>query len=271
MITSTDNKQIRHIVQLNTKTKARRKAGLFVVEGIKMFLEAPDEQLEKVYVSETFFQSEEGQKILQQKAGNRIWEEGKEYEVVSDKIFSTICDTLTPQGVLCLVKQKEWTFEALFQKENGYPMILVLDGVQDPGNLGTMIRTGEGAGITGVLMSRDTVDITNPKTIRATMGSIYRIPYVVSEDLVSDIARLKTQGICTFAAHLKGKEDFFCEDYCKPVAFLIGNEGNGLRDEVANEAQRYVKIPMEGQVESLNAAIAASVMMYECKRQRTVK
>ena len=270
MITSAENKQLKHVVQLNTKTKARKKAGLFVVEGIKMFLEAPMNLIEKVYVSESFFTSDEGKEVLNEKDPDRFGKEGEGLEVVTDRLFLQMSDTLTPQGVLTLVRKIEWNFEDLFPKDGRKPLILVLDGLQDPGNLGTIIRTGEGAGVTGVVMSQDTVDITNPKTIRATMGSIYRIPQIISDDLLRDIDRLKERGIRSFAAHLKGERNFFCEDYQQGVAFLIGNEGNGLRDEVADKADCYVRIPMDGEVESLNAAIAASVMMYECKRQRMV-
>ncbi|MCR4956440.1 MAG: RNA methyltransferase [Lachnospiraceae bacterium] len=260
MITSTENKQIKQIVQLNTKAKARKKTGLFAVEGVKMFLEAPLNRIEKVYVSESFYQEEEKKELLL----NR----NVSYEVVEDKIFNTICDTLTPQGILTLVKQKSYTLKDLLPKGERTPLILILESLQDPGNLGTMIRTGEGAGISGVLMNKTTVDVTNPKTLRATMGSVYRIPLVISDDLKEDIARLKDMGVHVFAAHLKGEKDFFMEDYKKSCAFLVGNEGNGLSDDIAETADTYVKIPMDGEVESLNAAIAASVMMYECKRQR---
>ena len=263
MITSIENKQLKQIMQLNTKAKARKKAGLFAVEGVKMFLEAPDKQIAEVYVSESFYNSEEGRQVLLQKK--------RECQVVSDKIFSQVCDTLTPQGILTLVHFPEWREEQVFDHKEKTPLILVLDTIQDPGNLGTMIRTGEGAGLTGVVMNKNTVDIFNPKTIRATMGSIYRIPFLITEDLTATIAKMKERGIHTYAAHLKGQKDFYREEFMGPTAFFIGNEGNGLSEEVAALADTYVKIPMEGQVESLNAAIAASVMMYECKRQRDVQ
>lgn len=269
MITSSENKQMKQIIQLNAKAKVRKKTGLFVVEGIKMFLEAPIEQIERVFVSESFLNSPQGQTVLAQK-GEAYCREGDVLEVVSDKVFASVCDTLTPQGILSIIKMAQWKLEDLFPKDGRVPLILVLDSLQDPGNLGTMIRTGEGAGITGVIMNQTCVDVTNPKTIRATMGSIYRIPQIITEDLSILIQELKGRGVKTYAAHLKGQRDFYREDYTSPVAFLIGNEGNGLSDEVAQCADCYVKIPMEGQVESLNAAIAASVMLYECKRQRSL-
>ena len=147
-------------------------------------------------------------------------------------------------------------------------LTLVLDGVQDPGNLGTMMRTAEGAGVTGVLLSRGCVDIYNPKTIRSTMGSIYRMPVIYVENLLDLLDRFREKGIKSYAAHLEGKNSYDQECYKTGTAILIGNEGNGLRDEVSNKADIWVQIPMQGQVESLNAAIAASVLMFEVFRQR---
>lgn len=267
MITSTENKQIKQIVQLNAKARARKKTGLFVVEGSKMFYEAPKDYIEHVYVSETFFHSQQGQKILYQK-GAEFFKEGIIMDVVCDKVFHNMCDTLTPQGILTVMKHRVWTLEDMFPQDGRKPMIIVLDSLQDPGNLGTIIRTGEGAGVTGVIMNQMTVDCYNPKTIRATMGSIYRIPQLISEDLITTIKELKKRGVTVYAAHLKGEADFYDQVFEDSVAFLVGNEGNGLSYEVTKQADCYLKIPMEGQVESLNAAIAASVMMYECKRQR---
>ena len=145
---------------------------------------------------------------------------------------------------------------------------MVLDNLQDPGNLGTIVRTAEGAGVDAVFMSKDTVDIYNPKVIRSTMGSIYRMPVVYVEDLIALLDTFKEKGIKSYAAHLDGKNSYDQESYEGGTAILIGNEGNGLREEISNAADIWVKIPMLGQVESLNAAIAASVMMFEVARQR---
>ena len=134
--------------------------------------------------------------------------------------------------------------------------------------MGTIVRTAEGAGVTGVIMSRDCVDIYNPKTIRSTMGSIYRMPFYYAEDILKAICKIKDAGIKVYAAHLDGEKSYDEEDYAFSCAFLIGNEGNGLREETSKMADHYIIIPMSGEVESLNAAIAASVLMFEVKRQR---
>lgn len=152
--------------------------------------------------------------------------------------------------------------------EGDNPFLMVLDNLQDPGNLGTIIRTAEGAGVTGIIMSRDTVDVYNPKTIRSTMGSVYRMPLLYEDDILGLLDKLKNSGITTYAAHLEGRNHYDEENYRKGCAFLIGNEGNGLRPEVSEKAEVWIKIPMHGQVESLNAAIASSILMYEANRQR---
>jgi TrmH family RNA methyltransferase len=145
---------------------------------------------------------------------------------------------------------------------------MALENLQDPGNLGTIVRTAEGAGVTGILMSRGCVDIYNSKVIRSTMGSIYRMPFVYTDQWEEALRELKRQGVSLYAAHLKGQDYHDRQDYTKPAAFLIGNESRGLTEETAALADTYIRIPMCGQVESLNAAVASSILMYEANRQR---
>ena len=175
-------------------------------------------------------------------------------------------DTQTPQGVLAIVKMPHYEIDELFKGDK--TELLVLESIQDPGNLGTMIRTGEGAGVSGIIMNRTTVDIFNPKTVRSTMGSLYRVPFYITDDLPETIEYAKSKGVSLYAAHLKGKCSYDRPDYTGACGFMIGNEGNGLSDEIADMADTYIRIPMEGAVESLNAAISATLLMYECNRQR---
>lgn len=256
MITSTANAQVKNLAQLIKKSKVRTEQGVYVVEGIKMFQEAPREEIVKVYISQELFEKGALQEILEEVP----------YEVLKTEVFNHVADTKTPQGILCVMKQKQYTLEQLTEGE--CPLLLVLENLQDPGNLGTMMRTAEGAGVTGVLLSRGCVDIYNPKTIRSTMGSVYRVPFLYTDDLLGDMEKLHDKGIVTYAAHLKGKGYYDEESYRGPTAFLIGNEGNGLSDELSEKAKQYIKIPMEGQLESLNAAVAAAILMYEASRQR---
>lgn len=259
MITSTANQQVKQLIQLNKKAKLRSERDVFVVEGPKMFGEAPKERIEKAYLSESCFEKQYGGQQDRLPAGIAC-------EVVQDSVFKAMCDTQTPQGVLCLVKQYHYTLEELLKKER--PLFLVLENLQDPGNLGTIMRTAEGAGVTGVILSKGSVDIYNPKTIRSTMGSIYRVPFLYAEDLQQVLVLLREKGVRSYAAHLQGTETYDREDYTGGTAFLIGNESNGLSQELASCADCYIRIPMEGQLESLNAGVAASILMYEAYRQR---
>ncbi len=256
MITSISNPQVKTLLQLQKKSKFRNEEQVFLVEGVRMFAEVPEERVEKVYISETLYNKKEEDLHL----------EKFPVEVLSDKVFQHVSDTKTPQGILCVVKQKKYEMEQLFCKEN--PHFIVLDNLQDPGNLGTIIRTAEGAGVTAVFMSSDCVDIYNPKTIRSTMGSVYRMPFVYVDDVPALLDKFRQKKVTTYAAHLQGKNSYDKENYCSGTAMLIGNEGNGLRDEVAEKADVWIQIPMQGKVESLNAAIAASILMFEVYRQR---
>lgn len=259
MITSTSNAQVKSLVQLQKKSKARNEADVFVVEGIRMFREVPREKLKKVYASESFFD----------KNADEIREKNAPVEILSDRVFETVSDTKTPQGILCLVSRSHYSVEEIFSDQNtNHKLLMVLEDIQDPGNLGTIFRTAEGAGVDAILMSKGCVDIYNPKTIRSTMGSIYRMPFVYCEDLIPVIERLKEHQICTYAAHLEKSVPYDRPDYTRGTAFLIGNEGNGLSPELTKAAQQMIRIPMGGKLESLNAAIAAGILMYEARRQR---
>lgn len=256
MITSTSNPQIKRLLQLQKKGKVRDEENVFVVEGLRMFAEVPANRVEKVYISETLYNRKKRELNLQDFP----------LEILSDSVFQHVSDTKTPQGILCVVKRKNYDLEELLKVEN--PHFMVLDNLQDPGNLGTIVRTAEGAGVDAIFMSKDCVDIYNPKTIRSTMGSIYRMPFIYTEDIPELLNIFKKNGVKSYAAHLDGKNSYDKENYATGTAILIGNEGNGLRDEVTENADILVHIPMQGQVESLNAAIAASVLMFEVFRQR---
>ena len=256
MITSTSNPRIKNLVLLGKKAKARKEQGVFLAEGRKMTEEAPKEWIRELYVSESYLADKENAGSLR----------GMEYEVLSDHVMKAAADTQTPQGILAVVSMPRWDFASITEKNGG--SYLFLEDIQDPGNLGTMIRSGEAAGITAVIASRGTVDLYNPKTIRSTMGSIYRVPFFAADDLKQTVCTMKEQGMKLYAAHLKGNRPYDEPDYRQKCGFLIGNEGNGLTEEIAGLADEYIRIPMEGSVESLNAAIAASVLMYEVNRQK---
>ena len=277
MITSTSNAQVKDLMRLMKKSRVREEEGVFIVEGTRMAEEIPGERLVKLYVSESFAG----------RNGEFLEKTGAGYEILSDSVFAHVSDTKTPQGILAVVRRMEYDFEDILGASGGSgahggakdgtaeadaacrtPHVLVLDNLQDPGNLGTIFRSAEAAGATGILLSRDCVDIYNPKVIRSTMGAVFRLPFLYTDDLPGMIGKLKERGLRIYAAHLDGRNPYDREDYRQGCAFLIGNEGNGLREEVAACADCRILIPMEGRAESLNAAVAASVLMFEAGRQR---
>jgi TrmH family RNA methyltransferase len=257
MISSASGKQVKRIIQLNKKAKFRRSEGVFVVEGPKMYEEVPKDWVEKVYVSEQF--------AAQSGISMQQYCSGCEWELVSDSVFRAMSDTMTPQGILLTVKIPAYSLEQLLRTQS--PKLLLLENIQDTGNLGTMFRTAEGAGFDGIIMTTDTVDVFHPKTIRSTMGSIYRMPFLVTDDLCRVMTQLQARQITVYAAYLDGSVCYEEADYTKGCAVLIGNEGNGLKYETAKCSDVCVRIPMEGKLESLNAAMAAGVLMYEANRQ----
>ena len=266
MITSLSNKRVKEIILLNQKARERQKQGAFVAEGVKLFLEAPLSQIRQIYLSEEFDTEANLEVRDKLEKASVLAKTGAVFmDTVDAAVFRKMCDTQTPQGIICVVAQRKYKPEDMIQKDGLY---LLLENIQDPGNLGTMFRTGEGAGVDGIFMSKETVDLYNPKTIRSTMGSIYRVPFLVAEELGETLKRLKADGVCLYAAHLQGTAPYDAFDYRKPCGFLIGNEGNGLTDATAGMADSYIRIPMQGQVESLNAAVSAALLMYECSRQR---
>ena len=265
MITSTANAQVKELVKLMKKSRARDEAQVFLIEGPRMTGELaadPDwrRKIEKIYLSESYSGRNKGE--------HQDLERTAPVEILSDSVFAHVSDTKTPQGILAVVRRRTYNMSDILGRDPAHAHVLVLDNLQDPGNLGTIFRTAEAAGVTGIILSRDCVDIYNPKVVRSTMGAVLRMPFLYVDDLPGTISELKGTGIKVYAAHLKGMHAYDQEDYRTGCAFLIGNEGNGLRDEVAECADHYVIIPMQGKAESLNAAVAAAVLMFEVSRQR---
>ncbi len=252
MITSENNLQLKNITALMKKNKERQQQGLFCIEGRKMFLEACDlDIVEKAFLSESY--------------ANECGKINCDHEIVSDDVFNKIAETVTPQGVIALVSIPKTDINEVVQKAR---RLILLENLQDPGNLGTIIRTAEAAGIDAVVLSKNSVDAYNPKVVRSTMGALFRMKIVYTDDMIEFIDRLNNSGFNTIATHLSAKKNYYEADYSGKSAILIGNEGNGLTKEATELAKEKVIIPMSGKVESLNAAVAAALMMYEMKRTR---
>lgn len=268
-ITSSSNQQIKYINNLQTKASVRRKEGVFVVEGLKIFLEVPDELIVNIYVSESTIKD-----ITETKKGfnDSIYEKVRkklnnhDFTVISDDIAKNISDTVTDQGMFVVVKQLEYDIDDYINIEEKQ-IFVILDGLNDPGNMGTIIRTAEGAGVSMILTNKECVDIYNPKVTRATMGALFRVPVKNCQNLVETIKYLKSKGIVMYGAHLNGKEYFADDALNESVCIFIGNEARGLSEEISNEADKLIRIPMMGKLESLNASVAAGILMYEARRK----
>lgn len=259
MISSTANPRVKNIVALQKKAKERKQQGLFVVEGRKMLEEvlrdAPDEVAE-LYVTEAYLELAEQKRAL----------EHVRYEIVTESVMKAMAETMEPQGVLAAVRMPRFDEEKLLQNKEG--VWIALEDLRDPGNVGTILRTAEAAGVTGVILSAASVDIYNPKVIRSTMGAIFRVPHFYAEDFLAKLEEMRRSGACIYAAHLSGRQFYDAPLYKGKTVILIGNEANGLSQAAAEKADCLVKIPMEGKAESLNAAVATALFVYEAYRKK---
>ena len=300
IITSASNPRIRRLVELQKKAKLRRETGLFVIEGVRLCADTPAKYIKEVYVTENRMHSASEKE-------NRILKEHP-VTIVSEEVMAKAAQTTTPQGILCVAKMPVYSREKMLTwaaadpahgsaadpaavpahdsavdpaavpaldsgtdpaaGHGNPPLLLVLEDIQDPGNLGTIFRTAEAAGATGIVMSRGTVDIFHPKVVRATMSAVFRMPFYISNDLCAEISAFRERGIRSYAAHLGGKRAYDELPLSKGCAFLIGNEGNGLSEELTAQADEKIIIPMAGGAESLNAAMAAGILLFEAARQR---
>lgn len=250
MITSKNNELIKYIKSLHQK-KFRDEYGEFFVEGIKLVEEAISEKLEisKIVICEEIFKE-------------KVDFRDCDVEYVNENVFNFISDTKTPQGIMAIIKIPK-------VNDKFGDTIFALDNLQDPGNLGTIIRTLDCAGIDSLLLSRGTVDLYNPKVIRSTMGAIFRVNCFEDVDLEKKLIDLKKDGYKIVVTALDAKMYHYDLDFKDKYVIVIGNEAKGVSKEIQDLADIKVKIPMLGRTESLNASVAASLMAYEKVRKQT--
>jgi TrmH family RNA methyltransferase len=255
-IQSKDNLLIKDIKKLKEK-KYRISSNMFLVEGFRFVEEAIDSDFE---VMDIFISARGELKYENSSLKNKIQSNTKVYGI-SDSLFKSICDTEHPQGIIAVVRNKS----VEIKYDQGF--YILADKIQDPGNMGTIIRTAHAAGALGVLITKGSVDIYNEKTLRATMGSIFKIPVLYDNDL-SLVKKLRNSGFKLVASSLDTDKNFYEVDLKEKVIISVGNEGNGISTEVYDLCDLKIKIPMPGGAESLNVAVAASIMMYEVVRQK---
>ena len=257
-ITSKDNEIIKNIRKLREK-KYRDLNNEFIVEGIKMIKEAINENavIKRIVVCEDNVNNGGLDKKL-------LYEIAK-YDCiyVNQKIFSLISDVQNPQGILAVIK-KQNSEENIDYKQD---IIVVLDGIQDPGNLGTILRTIDSVGLNQVIVSNKTADSYNPKVVRSTMGAIYRVKVIESNNLVDTLKNMKKHKFKIIATSLETEKSIYNIDYNKKI-IVIGNEANGVSKEILDLSDEKAKIPMLGKTESLNASVATGIILYEYVRNK---
>jgi TrmH family RNA methyltransferase len=256
-----NREELRGIKRLH-EPKERAEKGLFLIEGVRLLEEAVKEgiSIDEALYTARVEKSIRGCHLLASLKKKRVT-----LSLASEKIMESISGTETPQGILAVARQLKWTFKDLIKNKE---TVIIACGLQDPGNLGTIIRSADAGGCGGVFTTQNSVDIYNSKVIRATMGSIFRVPVMKFDDPEEAISALKKEGYQIIATTAHSRSSYLDPDYMKPTAFLIGQEGSGLSEEVLKSADKKVFIPMKKGVESLNAAVSASILIYEAFRQR---
>lgn len=260
-ITSKDNELIKHIRKLKDK-KYRDESNEYVVEGVKLVEEAVKEnaKIKQIIVCEDTTRTYE--------IPTHIMLEIARYECisVSDKIFNIITQVTNPQGIMAIIEKNAQDAQIDYSQD----IIVVLDDVQDPGNLGTILRTVDSIGLNQIIVSKGTADAFNSKVVRSTMGAIFRIKIIEVENLAQAIKEMRKHHFKLMVTSLQTKNSIYDIDFNKKI-IVIGNEANGVSKEIQDMADEKAKIPMLGRTESLNASVAAGVVMYEYVRQKLSK
>ncbi len=247
---------------LRKSKKARMKNRCFIVEGLKNVAESIKSNYEVrfVVISDDFIKSNTGfiKTLSKQVSSNRLYQ-------VKGNLFNELTDTVTPQGIMAVVNFKDTNIEDV-QKENF--LMIALDRIQDPGNMGTIIRTADAAGADAIVIGQECVDIYNPKVVRSAMGSLFHIPIIQTDDLIKTLIELKEKGGKVVTTHLKAKKHYYDINYKVCTVIVMGSEDEGVSKEIVQISDELVKIPMPGSAESLNVAIAHGIMVFEAVKQR---
>ena len=261
MLTSTENPKVKYFNSLRSN-KPRKTSGKFLVEGLHLVSEAIQAGLlDRVIYSEKILETSEGKSLIGKMISSGIPNEEANWHVIRH-----LSDVETPQGIIASVKPKAVDIGILFESSD--PLIVVACGIQDPGNLGTIIRTADAAGCSGIILTRGTVNPYNDKVIRASSGSIFHLNIVKIDDIIEVVSALKRRGIKVISTVVGAEKEYYSVDYNGPVAVMIGSESKGLPAEIERQTDISVSIPMIGKAESLNAAVSCAIILYEALRQR---
>lgn len=266
MISSSKNPEVKYLRSLELK-KYREQEKVFVLEGIRIIEDALKDGADfvQVFHAPMLEANPRGMELL-----HTLKSRGVSEILLADRLFTEVAGTETPQGLLAILRQPEYAVTDLFAQKSLYPHIIMLNSIQDPGNLGTILRTAAGAGWAGAVVTKGTVDLYNPKSLRATMGALYKLPICHLEDTPAFINVAREAGYQLVAADISGQKWHFEVDFTSPVLLVVGNEGNGIEREILAAADELIKIPMAPGAESLNVAIAAGVLIFEGVRQNLI-
>lgn len=260
-ITSIKNPLVKEVKSLYRK-RERMKNRSFIIEGIKIIEEAINNnyRVKNIIYTDRLLNTKDGSEFFKniEHMNNLVY--------VPDNIFKEISDTENPQGILAIAKFEFRDLSELNDKES--PFLLFLDELQDPGNMGTIIRTADAFNIDGIILTDGCVDPYNMKVVRATMGSIFRLPLYYTSNSIDELNNLKKKGMKVYSTSLEESLPIFDIDYNSGVILVIGNESKGVSGEIFSLSDRLIRIPMPGKAESLNAGVAASIIMYEAMKQR---
>ncbi len=249
--------KLKKIHRLKTE-KGREKEGKFLIEGLRLCEEAllSGWKVELLLFTSDFIRSRRGKKLVE---GFRE----KEIELLAlrRKDLEKLSEEKNPQGVMAIVRKRKFLLEKTFLK-NVF-LLLGLDNIRDPGNLGTIIRTADSAGVDGVLLSKGCVELYNPKVVRSTMGSVFHLPLIEGLDLKEIIPVLKSSGFKIFASEVREGKDYSKVKYPDRICLLVGSEATGIDEKLLNLSDERIRIPIYGKAESLNASVAAGILLYE--------
>jgi TrmH family RNA methyltransferase len=247
LIESSQNQTFKSLLKLQDK-KFRNQNNVFLVEGKKQVCEIPKNwNIKQFIVSKEFGHIKD--------FGDAI--------IVSTRLFAKLCSTASPQGIVAVVEKKHYKIEKII-KENG--IFVILENIQNPGNLGTIIRCADAFGIKAIFVSKESADIYSDKTVRSAMGSLFHLSVIDNVDIEELLYLMKKEKFTIFAASLKGNKYINDLKISNKSAFIIGNESTGIKQETEKSADVLFKIPMPGKAESLNAAVATSIIMYELSK-----
>lgn len=261
VISSKDNEIIKNIRKLKEK-KYRDIENSYIIEGIKIVKEAIEEKatIKQIVVCEECINDGELDK-------DTLYEIAKYNLIyVTKKVFDLITDVKTPQGIIAVIEKNNANKGIDYSQD----IIIALDDLQDPGNLGTILRTVDSANLNQIILSKNSADPYNPKVVRSTMGAIFRVNILEVENLKDELEKVKQNGFKVMVTSLDTKSSIYDTEYNKKV-IVIGNEANGVSKEIQNMADEKVKIPMIGKTESLNASVATGIMIYEYVRRKIGK